>query len=183
MNNKLFLLPIIFILVLGFFLWRGLSLDPRKIPSPLVGKPMPEFNLPRVHQPEISVGTKDLLGRPYLLNIWASWCLACRQEHPVLMELSRRGLIRLIGLNYKDKRDDAIGFLSELGDPYEMSLSDLDGRIGIELGVYGVPETFLVDSQGIIKYKHIGPMGFDDLSSKILPIIRELGAKAKEPVS
>ena len=130
MNNKLFLIPIIFVLVLGFFLWRGLSLDPRKIPSPLVGKPMPVFSAPRVHAPEKTISTKDLLGRPYLLNIWASWCVACRKEHPLLMELSRQGQIRIIGLNYKDKRADAVKFLGTLGDPYEMSLSDLDGQIG-----------------------------------------------------
>jgi len=179
MNNKLFLLPIVFILVLGFFLWRGLSLDPRKIPSPLVNKPMPTFSLPRVHTPEKTLSTQDLLGQPYLLNVWASWCVACRQEHPLLMEMSRQGEVRLIGLNYKDQRNDAVNFLSSMGDPYEMSLSDLDGRIGIELGVYGVPETFLVDSKGIIKYKHIGPIGFTDLNNKILPLLKELSSTTK----
>lgn len=179
MNNKLFLLPIVFILILGFFLWRGLSLDPRKIPSPLVNKPIPAFSLPSVHTPEKTMGTKDLLGRPYLLNIWASWCVACRQEHPLLMEMSRKGTVRLIGLNYKDKRADAIGFLQNMGDPYETSLGDLDGRIGIELGVYGVPETFIVDSKGIIKYKHIGPIDFEDLKNKILPLMKELSPVTK----
>ncbi len=176
MKNKLFLIPIVLVLVLGFFLWRGLSLDPRKIPSPLVGKAMPDFSAPRVHVPEKTISTKDLLGRPYLLNIWASWCVACRQEHPLLMELSRLGQVRLIGLNYKDKRTDAVKFLGTMGDPYEMSLGDLDGRIGINLGVYGVPETFLVDSKGIIKYKHIGPIGVQDLRVTIIPLIKELEA-------
>lgn len=179
MNNKLFFIPIIFVLVLGFFLLKGLSLDPRKIPSPLVNKPLPAFSLPRVHEPEKTLGTKDLLGRPYLLNIWASWCVACRQEHPLLMELFRKGEVRLIGLNYKDKRADAIGFLSKLGNPYEMSVSDLDGRTGIELGVYGVPETFVMDSKGIIRYKHIGPISYEDLNNKILPLIKELSTSKK----
>jgi len=176
MKNKLFLIPLFLVFVLGLFLWRGLSLDPRKLPSPLVGKAMPVFSAPRVHVPVKTISTQDLLGRPYLLNIWASWCVACRQEHPLLMELSRQGRVRLIGLNYKDKRADAVKFLGTMGDPYEMSLSDLDGRIGIDLGVYGVPETFLVDSKGIIKYKHIGPIDARDLKIKILPLMAELEA-------
>jgi len=176
MNNKLFLLPIVFVLVLGFFLWRGLSLDPRKIPSPLINKPLPVLTLPRVHKPEITVSTNDLLGRPYMLNVWASWCVACRQEHPVLMELSRQGEVRLVGLDYKDKRGDAIGLLKNMGDPYEMSLDDQAGRAGIELGVYGVPETFLIDSKGTIKYKHIGPISYEDLNKIILPMMKKLAA-------
>jgi cytochrome c biogenesis protein CcmG/thiol:disulfide interchange protein DsbE len=144
-----------------------------------VGKPMPVFSLPMVHTPEKTVSTKDFLGRPYLINVWASWCVACRQEHPLLMEMSRKGEVRLIGLNYKDRRGDAVNFLSSMGDPYEMSLSDLDGRIGIELGVYGVPETFLVDSKGVIKYKHIGPIDYADLNNKILPLMKELSSTTK----
>ncbi|KPK12719.1 MAG: thiol:disulfide interchange protein [Acidithiobacillales bacterium SG8_45] len=154
-------------------MWKGLSLDPKHIPSPLIGKALPDFTLARVHQPTKKVSPKDLYGRVYLLNVWASWCVACRQEHPLLMEIGRSKLVPLIGLNYKDKNDDALGFLAGMGDPYEISLSDTNGRVGIDLGVYGVPETFVIDKQGIIRYKHIGPIDEDALQNKIMPVVRQ----------
>lgn len=170
---KKFLIPIVIFVLIGGLLWKGLSLDPRRIPSPLIGKPSPEFSLARVKHPEKRVATRDLLGRVYLLNIWASWCAACRQEHPLLMDINHSKLIPVIGLNYKDKRADALGFLNELGNPFEMSLSDTDGRVGIDLGVYGVPETFVIDKKGIIRYKHIGPISEKALMDKIMPVVRQ----------
>lgn len=170
---KKFIIPLIAFALIGALLWKGLSLDPKHIPSPLIGKALPDFTLARVHQPTKKVSPKDLYGRVYLLNVWASWCVACRQEHPLLMEIGRSKLVPLIGLNYKDKNDDALGFLAGMGDPYEISLSDTNGRVGIDLGVYGVPETFVIDKQGIIRYKHIGPIDEDALQNKIMPVVRQ----------
>lgn len=170
---KKFLIPIIAFALIGVLFWKGLSLDPRKIPSPLIGKSLPQFSLPRVHQPDKSISPRDLYGQVYLLNVWASWCVACRQEHPLLMDMQRTRLVPIIGLNYKDGNDDARGFLANMGDPYDMSLSDTNGRVGIDLGVYGVPETFVIDKQGIIRYKHIGPVTVEILKDKIMPVVRE----------
>ncbi len=180
---KKFLIPIGIFALLGLLLAYGLKLDPKRIPSPLIGKPVPAFSLPTVKDPARVVSSDELLGRVYLLNVWASWCVACRQEHPILMGLSRRKIVPLIGLNYKDKRKDALKWLADLGDPYEMNLSDLDGRVGIELGVYGVPETFLIDQNGIIRYKHIGPISMEDLDKTLLVKIRELLADQPKKVS
>ena len=171
---KKFVIPLIVFVALGVLLWAGLSLDPRKIPSPLVGKPLPGFSLAVLHEPKKTVTPETLRGRVYLLNVWASWCVACRQEHPVLNELARRKAVTIIGLNYKDKRDDALAWLKNLGNPYEVSLIDADGRIGIELGVYGVPESFLIDKQGVIRYKHIGPISEKDWTEKLLPLVQQL---------
>lgn len=170
---KKYLIPIAAFIVIGILLWKGLSLDPRRIPSPLIGKALPDFSLARVHQPGKNVSPKDLYGRVYLLNVWASWCVACREEHPLLMEIHRTGLVPLVGLNYKDKNQDALAILERMGDPYELSLSDGNGRVGIDLGVYGVPETFVVDKQGIIRHKHIGPITEESLINEIMPIVRQ----------
>lgn len=171
---KKFVIPLVVFAALGVLLWTGLSLDPKKIPSPLVGKPLPAFSLASLHEPKKTLTPASLRGRVYLLNVWASWCVACRQEHPVLNELARQKAVTLVGLNYKDKRDDALGWLKNLGNPYEISLVDADGRVGIELGVYGVPETFLIDKDGIVRYKHIGPISADDWKKKIQPLIQQL---------
>ena len=149
---KKYLVPLTIFAVLGLLLAYGLNLDPRKIPSPLIGKSLPAFSLTTIADPARKVGRDDLLGRAYLLNVWASWCVACRQEHPFLNELARNKIVPIIGLNYKDKREDALGWLGSLGNPYELSLADIDGRLGIDLGVYGVPETFVIDKQGVIRY-------------------------------
>lgn len=170
---KKFLIPIIAFALLGGLLWKGLSLDPRLIPSPLIGKAIPDFSLTRVHQPKETISPNDLNGRVYLLNVWASWCVACRQEHPLLMEIQRSQLVPVIGLNYKDKQKDARGFLRNLGNPYKMSLADLNGRVGIDLGVYGVPETFVIDKQGIIRHKHTGPITEKALLDEIMPVVRQ----------
>lgn len=171
---KKYIVPLIIFAVLGLLLAYGLNLDPRKIPSPLIGKPLPAFSLATVADPARKVGRDDLLGRVYLLNVWASWCVACRQEHPFLNELARNKAVSIIGLNYKDKREDALGWLGSLGNPYELSLADNDGRLGIDLGVYGVPETFVIDKQGVIRYKQIGPITPEVWEQKLAPLIKEL---------
>ena len=171
---KKYLIPLAIFAALGLLLAYGLNLDPRRIPSPLIGKPVPEFDLPTVADPARRVSRDSLLGRVYLLNVWASWCVACREEHPFLVELAGRKAVPIIGLDYKDKRQDALQWLSGMGDPYETSISDNDGRVGINLGVYGVPETFVVDKKGIIRYKQIGPLTPEAWDKKIAPLIKQL---------
>ena len=171
---KRFLWPLaIFILLVGF-LAVGLRLDPREVPSPLVGKPAPAFELPVLQQPDRRFVPGDMRGKVWLLNVWASWCVSCREEHPVLVELSKRAVMPILGLNYKDKSDDATAWLKQFGNPYELSVVDADGRIGIDYGVYGVPETYLIDAEGVIRYKQIGPITPAVLERKILPLARAL---------
>ncbi len=171
---KKFLIPIVLFALLGLLLAYGLRLDPKKIPSPLVNKPLPAFSLPTLDDPKRIVAKDDLKGQPVLINVWASWCSACRDEHPLLVDLSRSGAVRIIGLNYKDQPGDARGVLARDGNPYSMVLVDADGRTGIDWGVYGVPETFVVDRDGVIRYKHVGPITPDALRDTILPKLREL---------
>jgi cytochrome c biogenesis protein CcmG, thiol:disulfide interchange protein DsbE len=150
--------------------------SPREIPSPLIGKPLPNFSLASLHEPKRMVTPQSLRGRVYLLNVWASWCAECRVEHPFFNEIAKRKIIPIVGLNYKDKREDAFAWLKQLGDPYEMSLSDTEGRIGIDLGVYGVPETFVIDKEGVIRMKHIGAVNAEVWSKKLLPMIQKLSS-------
>ena len=173
---KRFLLPLGLFLVLAFFLALGLKLDPREVPSPLVGKPAPGFQAQALGRPEITIKRDDLLGKVWLLNVWASWCGACRDEHPVLVEFARRKLVPIYGLNYKDKREDGLGWLTQFGNPYTESVFDPEGRIGIDYGVYGVPETFVIDRAGVIRYKHIGPVTPEVLRDKLEPLLRKLNA-------
>ncbi len=173
---KKFLIPIAVFVAIGLLLAYALTRDPKKIPSPLIGKPLPAFALTDLHKPNQTVTSEGLRGKVYLLNVWASWCVACRDEHPLLVELARLKAVPIIGLNYKDKRNDALRWLEGLGNPYDRSLADTDGRIGIELGVYGVPETFVIDKAGIIRYKHIGPISPDAWRDKIAPLLRELNS-------
>jgi cytochrome c biogenesis protein CcmG/thiol:disulfide interchange protein DsbE len=169
-----FLLPLgLFVLVAGFLL-VGLKLDPREVPSPLIGKPAPAFSLTQLHEPAKSISEKDLRGQVWVLNVWASWCVSCREEHPLLVELSRRKEVPLYGLNYKDQRGDALRWLAEHGNPYVMSIFDADGRTGIDYGVYGVPETYVIDKAGVIRMKHIGPVTPTVLETKLLPLVKEL---------
>lgn len=170
-----FLLPLSIFIVLVAFLGVGLRLKPREVPSPLIDKPAPAFRVAQLHDARKTISPEDMRGKVWLLNVWASWCVACRQEHPLLVELAKRNVVPIIGLNYKDGRDAAQQWLRELGDPYQVSAFDADGRIGIDYGVYGVPETFLIDRQGIIRYKHIGPVTAKAVEELILPKIRELG--------
>jgi cytochrome c biogenesis protein CcmG/thiol:disulfide interchange protein DsbE len=168
------LIPFAVFLLLIVLLWAGLKLDPRKIPSPLVDKPAPQFSLPRLDAPEKTLNSNDFLGQVWLLNIWASWCVACRSEHPVLNAWSRQDNLMLVGMDYKDKREDGLNWLKILGNPYNVSVMDEDGRAGMDWGVYGVPETFVIDKKGVIRYKHIGPISWDDLSTTLRPLIRRL---------
>lgn len=170
-----FLLPLGIFLTLVVFLAIGLRLNPREVPSPLIGKPAPAFRLQQLHAPERSFEPRDLAGKVWMLNIWASWCVSCRQEHPVLLKLARRNAATVIGLNYKDQAEQGKQWLIDHGgDPYLLSAVDADGRAAIDYGVYGVPETFVIDKAGIIRMKHIGPLTDEVLEEKILPLIREL---------
>jgi cytochrome c biogenesis protein CcmG/thiol:disulfide interchange protein DsbE len=171
-----FLVPLGIFLVLAVFLARGLRLDPREVPSPLIGKPAPTFALTRLDDPAQTIRRDDMLGKVWMLNVWASWCVACREEHPLLVEFSRRKLLPIYGLNYKDKRPDGMGWLNQFGNPYDASLFDDKGRVGIDFGVYGVPETFIIDKQGVIRFKQIGPVTPEVIRDKIEPLVRQLNA-------
>lgn len=167
------LLPVIIFLALGLLLAAGLKIADRKteIPSPLIGKKIPEFTLPILGQENTMVSSDDLLGEPFLLNIWASWCPTCRYEHPVITDLAESGAVRVIGLNYRDEKADAQQWLQRFGDPYEFSLADVSGRIGIDFGVYAAPESFLVDAEGNVVFKQIGAMTYEIIEQEILPRI------------
>ena len=171
-----YLVPLAIFMVLVAFLYRGLSLDPKRVPSPLVGKPMPEFSLPRLQDPAATLSDTDLKGKVSILNIWATWCVSCRAEHKVLLLMAKSDKVDIYGLNYKDERDKAKQWLVQLGDPYIANAFDADGRTGIDWGVYGAPETFIMDREGIIRHKHIGPLTVDALNNEILPLIAELQA-------
>ena len=166
--------------VLGIFialvmlLAAGLTLNPREVPSPLVGKAAPPFELPLLRDPDKTFTTKERLGSVWLLNVWASWCVSCREEHPVLLELAKTGAVPVYGLNYKDRREDGLRWLAAYGDPYRLSVVDPQGRIGIDYGVYGVPETYVIDKRGVIRYKQIGPVTREVLAQKILPLVGQL---------
>jgi len=168
------LLPMGIFLVLVVFLGIGLRLDPKEVPSPLIGKPAPAFALARLDKPEQKISRDDLLGKVWMLNVWASWCVACRQEHPLLVEFAKANILPIYGLNYKDKPDAGRKWLADFGNPYTASLSDLDGRVGIDFGVYGVPETFIIDRQGMVRFKHIGPVTPEVLRTQIEPLVRKL---------
>lgn len=172
--NK-FLLPLGLFIVLVALLAVGLTLDPREVPSPLIDKPAPEFTLPQLQDPEKTISQKEMLGKVWLLNVWASWCPSCREEHPVFNAYAKTpGAIPIVGLNWKDKREDGQRWLARFGDPYTASAYDNDGRVGINYGVYGAPETFLIDKSGVIRYKKIGTVTPEVLEKEILPKIREL---------
>lgn len=169
-----FLIPLVVFVVMVVFLGVGLTLNPREVPSPLINKPAPAFQLPQLHAPDKTFAQKDMLGKVWMLNVWASWCVACREEHPHLVELARSGVVPIYGLNYKDERADGIAWLARFGNPYQLSAYDRDGRIGIDYGVYGVPETYLIDKAGVIRYKRIGIVSPEIVRDKILPLVKEL---------
>jgi len=189
-----FLVPLLLFFGLAGFLAFGLTLNPREVPSPLIDKPAPSFKLARVDDPATAFALEEMRGQVWLLNVWASWCVACRQEHPLLVRMAKQKLVPVVGLNYKEVRGDgainvrgmaleaetalaverARGWLSDHGDPYVLSVLDIDGRVGIDFGVYGVPETFLIDAEGRIRYKHIGPITPDSLQQVIMPKVEEL---------
>ncbi len=189
-----FIWPLLGFVALLVLLAMGLRLNPRDVPSPLVGKPAPLFSLPLLQAPEKTFSPTEMRGKVWLLNVWASWCVTCRQEHPLLVELAKKQTVPLIGLNYKEVRGDgsidlaklppgsekqqvverAGAWLAQHGNPYTLSVLDIDGRAGIDYGVYGVPETYLIDREGIIRLKHTGPVTAEIVSGKLLPLIAEL---------
>ncbi len=167
-----FVLPLVVFFGLSVLLWRGLALNPREIPSALIDKAAPEFSLPQLHDEQKLITHQTLTNEVWLLNVWASWCVACQQEHPVIAELAKE--VDIVGLNYKDAPANARKWLEEYGNPYLVSGIDRTGDVGIDYGVYGVPETFIIDKRGRIRYKHIGPVSADDASQLLLPIIERL---------
>jgi len=167
-------LPLAVFAIIVAFLFVGLFRDPREVPSPLIGKPAPSFSLAELHKPDQRLTSADMRGQVWLLNVWASWCVSCREEHPLLVALAKANVVPVIGLAYKDDPADGRKWLASNGDPYTTSIVDRDGRVGIDFGVYGVPETFVIDKSGIIRYKQIGPLTADALDTTILPLVRKL---------
>ncbi|HYE36224.1 DsbE family thiol:disulfide interchange protein [Methylocaldum sp.] len=171
-----YLIPLAVFAVMVIFLGIGLTLNPREVPSPFIGKPAPMFALPQVADAAKTLSRDDLKGQVSLVNVWASWCASCREEHPVLLQLAKQNIVPIYGLNYKDERDKALAWLQRFGDPYTASAFDPEGKTGIDWGVYGVPETFVVDRDGVIRHKQTGPITPEILEKKLLPLIRQLQA-------
>lgn len=176
MKSLRYLIPLAVFAALAIFLAVGLTRDPREVPSPFIGRAAPAFKLERLHEPQAAFGPEEMRGKVWLLNVWASWCVSCKVEHPLLVQLSRSSAVPIVGLDYKDKRDEGLRWLERFGNPYALSAFDVDGRVGIDYGVYGVPETFVIDKQGVIRYKQIGPITPEALERTILPLVRKLGA-------
>lgn len=168
-------LPLAIFVALGLILFAGVELNRGRergtVPSPLLGRPAPSFVLPALREADPMVDSESLRGRPWILNVWASWCVSCRAEHPVLTALARRAGVPVIGLNWKDRREDALAWLGRFGDPYHAIAFDPDNRVGIEWGVYGTPETFLIDAAGIVRYKRVGPLSPEIVEREILPLL------------
>ena len=171
-----FVIPLAVFAILVGFLFVGLGLKPSEVPSPLIDKPAPAFELTQLHEPGERFGVADMKGKVWLLNVWASWCVSCREEHPLLMELAKASGVPIVGLNYKDQRENAVQWLARFGNPYALSVVDAEGRTGIDFGVYGVPETFLIDRDGVIRYKQIGPLTREAWQQHILPLVKKLSA-------
>lgn len=167
------IVPFLFFLLLCGFLWRGLSLDPHHLPSVQIGKQVPDFTLPQLLHPGSSFSSNQLRNKVVLLNVWASWCEACVEEQVFMLQLARDG-VPILGLNYKDKTADALQWLTQWGNPYELIIQDSDGRAGIDLGVYGAPETFIIDKQGKIRYRHVGVMTQDAWLKEMQPLMKKL---------
>ena len=174
MKGLRFVAPLGLFAVLVYFLWRGLALDPHALPSPLIDKPAPGFALSRLDDAGRTIRRDDMLGKVWLLNVWASWCTACREEHASLLAFARTRAAPVVGLNYKDTRAEGLAWLSQLGDPYAASAFDRDGRVGIDFGVYGVPETFVIDKQGVIRFKHVGALTPELIRTRIQPLLKAL---------
>ncbi|MEN9373373.1 MAG: hypothetical protein RIR79_925 [Pseudomonadota bacterium] len=169
-----FLIPLLLFGVLVVFLAVGLGLNPREVPSPLINKPAPLFKVPQLENSDTHFSPEELKGKVWILNVWASWCVSCREEHPLLMELARTNIVPLVGLDYKDQRKEGLNLLKRSGNPYTVVAFDADGRVGIDYGVYGVPETYVIDKLGIIRHKHTGPITVEALQKTIIPLIQEL---------
>ena len=166
--------PLALFAALAVMLGVGLTLNPREVPSPFIGKPAPAFTLPQLQDQKLTLSAAELKGQVWMLNVWASWCAPCREEHPLLVRLAREQAVPIIGLNYKDDPRNAQEWLLRLGDPYKVSIIDRDGRAGIDYGVYGVPETFVIDQTGIVRFKHVGPLTQEVWTRKLEPLIRGL---------
>jgi cytochrome c biogenesis protein CcmG, thiol:disulfide interchange protein DsbE len=173
-----FIIPLVLFIVLAVFLALGLKGKPGEIPSPLLNKPAPAFSAPKLNAPNEKLSPADLKGKVWLFNVWASWCVSCRAEHPIINQLAQQQAAIIVGLNYKDDPDAAKKWLETLGNPYNDSVMDADGRIGIDWGVYGVPETFVMDKHGIVRYKHTGPVTEEDVQNIFLPLIAKLQAES-----
>ncbi len=173
-----FFAPLLLFALLAIFLAIGLQLNPRDIPSPLIEKPAPAFDLPVLSNPEQRFSIDMMKGQVWVLNVWASWCVSCRAEHKVLNRFARFKAAHLVGLNYKDEPQDARRWLTQLGNPYYVNVIDYEGRTGIDYGVYGVPETYIIDKKGIIRYKHTGPVADPDIETTFLPLIKQLKAES-----
>jgi len=174
--NKRYLIPLVVFALMAGFLAVGLKLNPREVPSPLIDKPAPAFNLPLLNDPALKATAEQMKGQVWVLNVFASWCTPCLAEHPYVTQLSKQPGIQLVGLNYKDRAEDAKGWLRRHGDPYNTIVVDADGRVGIDYGVYGVPETFVIDKAGVIRHKQIGPITPEALKDDILPMLAKLNA-------
>jgi cytochrome c biogenesis protein CcmG/thiol:disulfide interchange protein DsbE len=170
MKRLMLFLPLVIFVLLALLFWRGLSLDPDELPSALVGKPLPEFELPRLDNPEQTITRQDIIGKPFLLNVWGSWCVSCRYEHPYLIKLAEQG-VPIYGVAYKDLPENAQKWLDDLGDPYEANIVDLEGTLGIDLGVSGAPETYVVDADGIIRHKHVGVLNEQVWAQEVAPAL------------
>jgi len=171
-----FAIPLAIFVALAIFFAVGLTRDPREVPSPFIDKPAPSFKLEQLHEASRAFAPEDMKGKVWLLNVWASWCVSCRVEHPLLVEMSKKNVVPIVGLNYKDRREDVVAWRTKFGNPYSLSAYDVDGRVGIDYGVYGVPETFVIDKMGVIRYKQIGPITQEALDATILPLIKKLSA-------
>lgn len=169
-----YLIPLVLFVILVIFLAIGLGRDPHEVPSPLIGKAAPTFQLPQLKDPGKSFSAQQMRGKVWLLNVWASWCVSCREEHPLLLDYARSAAVPIYGLNYKDKREDALDWLEQLGDPYVLSAADEDGRVAIDYGVYGAPETYLIDRDGVIRFKQVGAVTPEIWERKILPLVKDL---------
>ena len=176
MKRWRFLAPLALFVVLLGFLAVGLNLKPREVPSPLIGKPAPDFALPALADPAVTLSRQQMVGQVWVMNVWASWCTPCLDEHPLLVDFARRNTTPVLGLNYKDGHKEAQAWLARHGNPYAAVMQDVKGAVGIDYGVYGVPETFVIDKGGVIRLKHIGPMTPEALRDKVLPMLRKLGA-------
>jgi cytochrome c biogenesis protein CcmG/thiol:disulfide interchange protein DsbE len=174
-----FVIPLVLFVLLVVLLAVGLRHDPHEIPSPLINKPAPEFRLAQLKDPSKTFSAQEMKGKIWLLNVWGSWCPVCQDEHPFLLQYARSGVVPIYGLNSKDKREDALAWLGELGDPYVLSVSDFDGRVGIDYGVYGAPETYLIDQNGVIRFKQVGAVTPDIWEQQILPLVKDLNNPKK----
>src|SRR5262245_19814971 len=175
-----YLIPLVLFIVLAVFLAIGLNRDPHEVPSPLINKAAPAFSLPQLKEPTKTFSANEMRGKVWVLNVWASWCVTCRDEHPLLLEYAKTGAVPIYGLNYKDNRDDALAWLSDLGDPYVLSAADLDGRVAIDYGVFGAPETYVIDQNCTIRFKQIGPVTTDVWSKQVLPLVQELNRQGNK---